>query len=219
MTAKLSERRKGAFLAALALCGNQTVAAERVCVSRSWVCQMRRRDSGFDEACREAIREARDGLAAHPERRPPRGWGHLDGVELVVRGTGGSGGGRRVQIARARVRQITPRVEQRLLQVVGATCNGDAACAAVGVSKSAVSAHRKRWPGFEAKWRRAVRGAYQRLEGGLLENAHNLFSPTDLPPDLPMPPMTFAQVIHLLGMHRHDVHGTGRAPGRRRRRG
>ena len=215
MTAKMCDKRKAAFLRALGACGNQAVAAEKACVSRSWVCLQRRRDAAFDAECRAAIERAQEGLAGHGERRPPRGWGHLDGVELVVKGTGGTGGGRRVQIARARVRQITPRVEQRLLQVLGATCNGDAACAEVGVSTSAVWAHRKRWPAFEAKWQSAIEDAYVRLEFGLIENAENLFSPTEFPPELPMPPMTCAQVIHILHMHKHQVLGIGKAPGRK----
>ena len=52
----------------------------------------------------EATAAAKARLGAHPERRPPSGWGFPDGEELLVKGTGGSGGGKRVQIARARRR-------------------------------------------------------------------------------------------------------------------
>ena len=65
-----------------------------------------------------------EGGAARGERgEPPSGWGFLDGEELVVQGTGGSGGGKRIQIARARPRQWTPRIEDRFLATVAATCN------------------------------------------------------------------------------------------------
>ena len=39
--------------------------------------------------------------------------------QLVVRGTGGTGGGKRVQIARARLKQWSPRVEERFLNAGG----------------------------------------------------------------------------------------------------
>ena len=55
-----------------------------------------------------------------------------------MRGTGGAppagagqARGRRVQIARARVKQWTPRVEDRFLATLAATCNVKAACAEV----------------------------------------------------------------------------------------
>ncbi|HEX8365441.1 MAG TPA: hypothetical protein VF603_09180 [Allosphingosinicella sp.] len=208
----MTARRRDAFLKALRETGNQTLAAERACVSRGWVLKERKANPAFDADCRAAIEEAKAGLRDAGSNAPPAGWGHLDGVELVVRGSGGPGG-RRIQIARARARQITPRVEQRLLQVLGATCNGDAACRAAGVSKSAVWNHRRRWPGFDAKWRMTVVQAHERLECGLLRNAQNLFSATEAPPDLPMPPMTFAQVVHLLHMHKHEALGLGKAPG------
>jgi len=106
MSAKISAARKAAFLKALAERGNFTLSAEKAKVSRSWVLLHRKADAAFDAACREAVAAAKARLGAHPERRPPSGWGHLDGVELVVRGTNG----RRVQIARARLHQWTPRV-------------------------------------------------------------------------------------------------------------
>ena len=218
MYRKMSERRRGAFLKALAESGNVTLAAERAKVSRSWVLKQRKGEAGFDAECAAAIAGARasfDRLRTSEEgsARPASGWGFLDGAELVVRGTNG----RRLQIARARERQITPRVERRLLQVLAATCNGNAACAEAGVSKSAAWNHRRRWPGFERKWQEAVTVGWLRLKSGLTANAINLFSGDDEPPELPMPPMTFAQALHLLHMHKYDVFGTGKAPGRRRR--
>ena len=211
----MSQRRRAAFLEALAETGNQTLAAERACVSRGWVLKERRANPAFDSACRSAIEAAKARLGEAGSNAPPTGWGHLDGAELVVRGTGGLGGGRRVQIARARPHQITPRVEQRLLQVLQATCNGEAACRAAGVSKSAVWNHRKRWRGFAEKWDRTVVEAYDRLEWGLIQNFTNIFSEEGPPPELPMPPVTFEQALHLLHMHKHQVHGLGKAPGRK----
>jgi hypothetical protein len=213
MTAKTSERRKAAFLKALAETGNQTLSAERAKVSRSWVLKHRKEQPEFDAACRAAIAAAVERLGAHGEKRPPRGWGHLDGEELVVKGTGGGKLGKRVQIARARMNQITVRVERRFLAVLAATCNVRAAYTAAGVSKGAIYTHRKRWPAFARKWDESVVEAYDLLEAGLLEHGENLFSPAERPPQVPMTGMTVQHAIHLLHMHKQEVRGVGRRPG------
>ena len=152
MSAKTSAARRAAFFEALRATGNQTLAAERAKVSRSWVQLQRSSGPAFKDAVRAAVAEARASLSqrsatsaehgAQSGRQPPSGWGHLDGEELVVKGTGGSSlgsaqggpGGRRVQIARARLRQWTPRIEARFLTALMATCNVKAACIEVGMS-------------------------------------------------------------------------------------
>lgn len=154
-------------------------------------------------------------------RKPTAGWGHLDGEELVVKGTGGSGVGKRVQIARARLRQWTPRVEARFLEALAATCNVKAACAEVGMIAAGAYAHRRRWPRFMALWKEAIAEGYVRLEAALLDNACNLFSVSELPPETTLRGMDVTQAIRLLHMHKKEVRGLGRrracAGGRRRR--
>jgi len=231
MSRKFSEARRAAFIKAVRETGNQTLAAERAKVSRSWVQLHRSTDPAFDEAVRAAIKEAKGSLCWAPDQvrgargsnRPPRGWGHLDGEELVVKGTGGSAlaaapggpGGRRVQIARARLRQWTPRVEQRFLAALMATCNVKAACAEVRMSAAGAYAHRKRWPRFAALWDAAIAEGYARIEVALQQNALNLFSPDELPPETMLRGMDVKQAIHLLHMHKHGVLGHGKAPGQR----
>jgi hypothetical protein len=185
MSAKTSPQRRAAFFAALRATGNQTIAAERAKVSRSWVQLHRSTDPAFDGDVRAAIEEAKASLRLGPgsspghsranrpasgwdgTRRPPSGWGHLDGEELVVKGTNG----RRAQIARARLKQWTPRIEDRFLAVVAATCNVKAACAEVGMTVSSAYAHRKRWPGFARRWDEAVWEGTQNLEDELMTSA------------------------------------------------
>ena len=209
MTAKFGEARRRAFLAALRETGNQTLAAERAKVSRSWVSLHRSSDPVFRRASDAAIAEAKARLGAHPERQPPSGWGFLDGAELVVKGTNG----RRVQIARSRLRQWTPRVEERFLETLAATCNVKAACAEVGLTAASAYNHRKRWQGFAERWDEAVEIGYSRLEAGLIEHACNLFSGEGPPVLAPLPTMTVAEALQLLHMHKHRVHGLGKAPG------
>ena len=252
MSAKFGPRRKAAFLKDLAFCGNQTLAAERVAVSRSWVGLQRATDAAFDAAVRGAIAVAKERLRARSldtlgtnggdetgpplappasgrgkdarppswgrgSSRPPAGWGFLDGAELVVRGSGGSGGGRRVQIGRARAHQWTARVEARFLAALAATCNVKAACAEVGMHAPSAYAHRKRWRAFAAAWDAAIDEGYARIEIALLERGCNLFSdPEEIGPidDQPIAAMTVAEAIHLLHMHKHQVHALGKPPGK-----
>ena len=222
MSRKTSPARRAAFLKALRETGNQTLAAERAKVSRSWVQLHRSTNPAFDADCRAAIAAAKahfDKLSANGEgtRKPPSGWGHLDGEELVVKGSGGSGGGRRIQIARARLKQWTPRIEDRFLQVLGATCNVKAACAEVGLTQASAYLHRERWPAFARRWEAAVQEGYARIEAALMANGENLFSTPDLPPEAPMPPMSVEQAIHILHMHKNEAREIGGRPGRWRR--
>ena len=234
MVAKFGQARREAFFAALRATGNQTLAAERAKVSRSWVQLHRGTDAEFRRAVDEAIAEAIAALHSTRDEpdcgRPPSGWAFLDGEELVVRGTGGSAfrqaqgdpstgsgraGGKRVQIARARLRQWTPRVEERFLEALAATCNVKAACAEVGLTAASAYNHRKRWPRFAERWDGAIDTGFARLEAGLLEHACNLFSGEGPPVLAPLPTMTAAEALQLLHMHKHGVRGIGKAPGKR----
>jgi hypothetical protein len=156
------------------------------------------------------IASARERLRQAEGNRPPEGWGHLDGVELVVRGTKG----RRVQIARARAGQWTAASEDRFLQVFAATCNAKAAYLAAGKSKGSAYTHRKRWPAFARRWEEAEGMAAIRLEWALIRHAGNPFSSIGLPPPLPVPPMSADEIMHNLSMHQYRTHGLGKAPGR-----
>lgn len=228
MSAKMSAARRAAFLKALSESGNITVSAERAKVSRSWVQLHRSTDPEFDSACRASLDFARTKLldCARDERgsnRPPSGWGFAGGEELVVRGTGGGrpstrsgqGSGRRVQIARARLKQWTPRVEQRFLAMLLATANVTASCKAVGMTPASAFGHRARWPRFAELWDSAVTEASHRIEMETVMGGVNYFSGDDLPDDVPVVPMTAAQAIHILHMTKHKARGIGKAPGKR----
>lgn len=214
MSHKMSAARRAAFLQAVRETGNQSLAAERAKVSRSWVQLHRSTDPEFDAEVRAALAEAKESLSWAPDRvrgargsnGPPRGWGHLDGEELVVKGTGGAGGGKRVQIARARLKQWTPRVEDRFLAVLAATCNVKAACAEVGMTAASAYAHRQRWPAFAARWDAAIAMGYERLDEGLTAGALALLDPElpELfePPVAPVvAPMSVDDAIRLVRLH------------------
>ena len=208
MHRKMGAARRGAFLRALEATGNVTLAAERAGVSRSWVMKARRAEPDFEAACAAAVAQAAARLGAEEGNRPPAGWGFLDGAELVVRGSNR----RRVQIARARAGQWSARTEDRFLAALAATCNVKAACAAAGKGFASAYAHRKRWPDFARRWDEAEAEGDARIEAALVARGSNPFS-SDEPPEMELPPMTVEQAIHLLHMHKHKVHGIGKAPG------
>ena len=213
MTAKFGEARRRAFLAALAASGNQTLAAEKAKVSRSWVQKNRTRDSAFRAAMERAIAEARVRVGRADGREPPRGWRFLAGEELVCKGTNG----RRVQIARARLKQWTPRVEERFLAALSATCNVKAACAEVEMTAVGAYAHRKRWPAFARRWDEAVELGYMQIEAALIETGCNLLSGEMPAEPSPLRGMTTDHAIHLLHMQKHATRGIGKRPGLRAR--
>ena len=207
MSHKTSTARRAAFFAALAETGNQTIAAERARVSRSWVHLHQSTDPAFRAQLDVAIATAKERLRSGAAGvKPMAKWREQAGEELVVRGTNG----RRTQIARARLKQWTPRVEARFLAALASCCNVAAACRAVGLSPAAAYYHYHRWPDFEMRWRAALEEGYLRLEMALIETAGRAFEAVDYPPDVPIEPMSFDQAITLLKVHEERVHRTGK---------
>jgi len=223
MSAKTSPQRRAAFFRALFETGNQTLAAERARVSRSWVQLHRSTDPGFDEAVRDAIAEAKVALsqrsassAEHDgSSKPPRKWAWQNGEELVVRGSRG----RRVQVARARLHQWTPRVEGRFLACLEQVCNLRLALREVGFTAASLHEHRRRWPAFDAACEVALARGFERLDTGLAHAACRLFSPDAYPlPEAPVVgPMNASAAISLMRLHEKRRAGRGRRirlPGR-----
>lgn len=210
VSAKTSKARRAAFLKALSETGNQALSAERAKVSRSWVCLKRSTDPEFDAACREAIQTAKESFDWAPasageqggSRKPPKGWAFHAGEELVVSGTNGV----RMQIRRAKLRQWTPRVEERFLSALSASCNVKASLAAVGMSHGSAYAHRKRFPAFARAWDEAVAIGMTKLEAALVENIDYAFDPEAPPPELEVREVTIMDLIRTLRMYqRRDM--------------
>ena len=206
MTAKTSTTRTNAFFKALSDTGNQTISAERACVSRSWVSLHRSTDPAFRARMEACISEARARLSGAGgvacARVVGAKWGVIDGEELVLRGSNG----RRAQVSRARVGQFTPRLEARFLSVLRRTCNVKMACVAVGVSAAAAYKHRERWTEFERAWEAAIEEGCFALEMALLENGIRALDPDAEglaeEPALPMLPISADDAIRILGMRR-----------------
>ena len=211
-------------MAAVAETGNRTLAAERAKVSQSWVTLHRATDPAFRAELDAAVASAKaslgklgtgGGTAGSGASRmlPAPGWRSAGGEELVVR----AGNGRRTQIARARLKQWTPRVEARFLAALAGCCNVKAACAAVGLTQASAYNHRKRWAGFGQRWDEALAIGYERVEGAMLAAAHAMFDPAAeecaVEPDLPVAGMTVDAAMQVLWLHQRQVRGSGKAPG------
>jgi hypothetical protein len=210
MVAKTSPARRAAFLRALAASGNRALAAERAKVSRSWVTLHRATDPAFRAAMDAAVAAATARLAQAPGVGPSGKWRAQAGEELAVRG----GNGRWTQVARARPRQWTPRVEARFLGALAANCNVKLACAEAGLSPQSAYEHRKRWPAFAERWDAAVEEGHDRLATALAASAGAMLGDADMVPEPAMGPVTVGDAIRLLGLHRRRATGFGRAPGR-----
>jgi hypothetical protein len=209
MSRKFSEARRAAFLRALAETGNQTLAAERAKVSRSWVQLQRSTDPAFRAAVEAAVAEAKVALsqrsassAEHDgSSKPPRKWASQHGEELVVRGSRG----RRVQVARARLHQWTPRVEARFLGLLAACCNLRLALREVGFTAASLHEHRRRWPDFDARCEEALDVGYRRLDDGVVTAGLVGLNPRlaedfELSPPM-VAPMSADDAIRLLRLH------------------
>ena len=225
MSHKTSPQRRAAFFKALRETGNQTLACERARVSRAWVQLQRSTDPAFKAEVEAGVAAARASLlAARPGGRmkPGRKWREQEGEELVVRGSRG----RRVQVARARLRQWTPRVERRFLRVLEQCCNLRLALRSVGLSTTSLHEHRKRWPAFDDACEDALAEGYERIDGGLVAGAIRLLDPEVADPADPpaIAPMNVDQAISLVRIHERrrweaarGVGPGGRVRGRRQR--
>lgn len=211
MSAKTSKARTEAFFTALSETGNQTIAAERARVSRSWVSLHRAADPAFKARMATCIAEARVRLSSAQDVKPDRKWANIDGERLVVRGSGGRGAGRRVQVSRARLKQWTAAEEARFLAMLSATCNVRLACEEVGLSIASAYGHRNRWAEFAKRWDDALEAGYATLQGAMLERAMISLDPhgfdylDDWQPALPIKPMTPEQCLALLHMNKNSA--------------
>jgi len=211
MSHKTTPARRAAFFAALRETGNQTIAAERARVSRSWVQLQRSIDPRFKAEVAAAVAEAKARLSGAASGKPPAKWAAQEGEELVLRG----GRGKRVQIARARLRQWTPRLEDRFIRALSATCNVKLACRAAGLSAPSAYKHRERWPAFAARWDAAIPAGWTNVDSALVTGAIALFDPRVDPPEA-LGRMSVDEAIRIVGLHQRRARGIGKWPGVRR---
>jgi hypothetical protein len=202
MSAKMSGKRRNAFLKAFAQSGNLMLSAARAGMSKSWVIKKRLADPDFALACRAARAAAGERLGADGCNRPPRGWGQSGGRDLAVR----RAGRRPAQVARTFEGRWTPRAEARFLGALTRSNNLEIACDEAGMTLSSYEAHHRRWPDFRRRVKEARAFGSERLEGARRAEAER---PLDLDEARleAIPPPTIAEAIALAWRHRRGGSG------------
>lgn len=119
------------------------------------------------------------------------------------------------QVVRQTGSRWTDESERIFLDELGATCNVERAARAAGFCNATAYRRRATDPGFAELWRVALAQGFDRLEMLLIQRATELLEGRLPNPDHPIPPMTVAEVIRILQVHRASVRDTGeRRPGR-----
>ncbi len=202
----MEAKRREDFLAELARAGNIGLAAERAKVSRSWALRRRRDDPAFREQTETAVRAAHERLSGAKSSGPTGRWRTQDGNELVIQ----HGGGRFVQVRRARRKQWTPRTEARFLRALAATCNVRAAVREAETTFASAYRHRARWPDFARRWDAALEEGYDRLSTLIVANAGRMLGDDDMVPEVELADMTTDKAIAALHLYRKQIHGQGK---------
>lgn len=122
--------------------------------------------------------------------------------EVIVIGKSG-----RPQRVSSGSRFWSDKAEQIFLDHLAATCNVRASADAAGFSNVAVYRRRRKWPGFAERWNAALAQGYARLEAVMLANAADTMEGRPPDPDAPVPPMSVADALNLLRLHRAAVKG------------
>ncbi|WP_444857355.1 hypothetical protein [Sphingosinicella sp.] len=134
------------------------------------------------------------------------------------------------QLIRSAGARWTDEAEGVFLDRLAASCNVSYAAACAGFSTVTAYRRRRRDPGFAERWQAALAQGYARLEAGLLRAACATFAADERPdeegedalfvpdPEIPFLPMSVAEAIAILKLHRASVDGApARYPGWRGR--
>ena len=117
---------------------------------------------------------------------------------------------RQTKLIRTAGRRWSARAEAAFLETLAASANVTAAAEAAGFSTTAIYRRRLNDARFAARWAEAMEVGYTRLECLAIEAGAAALGGTPLGVGGPLPPMTAADVLNLLRLHRAGVRG-GRA--------
>ena len=196
-----------AFLKHLARTGNARQAAIAIGVRDSTLINRRKRHPAFalawDRTLAAVDARLRDTGGARPAKGAGRAGRAAPGETMIVLRKSG-----RLQVCRARADAVTRAAEQRFLLALSATANVSLSAAAAGASPAAFRKRQKANRAFAREMQAALAEGYERLEGALLESwmpatgDDAAWRGNDTPA---LPPMTPAQALQLMAMHRKQV--------------
>ena len=111
------------------------------------------------------------------------------------------------KLIRTRGKRWSLAAEENFLAHLAASANITASAEVAGFSTTAIYKRRLREPGFAARWAEAMDVGYTRLECLALEAGAATLAGTPLDSGRPLPPMTAADVLNLLKLHRAQAKG------------
>ena len=114
---------------------------------------------------------------------------------------------RQTKLIRTRGKRWSDAAEERFLTKLAASANISAAAEEAGFSTTAIYKRRLRDPHFAARWAQALEVGYTRLECLAIEAGAATLSGAPLETGGALPPMTAADVLNLLRLHRAAVKG------------
>lgn len=151
-----------------------------------------------------AFRERWAALAA----RPP-----LELGPTVVRPHRVGIGGKPARPMRLRAcKPWTPQIESDFLDMLASTCNVRLSAQSVGFHTHGIYRRRREHPDFERRWDAALAQGYARLEIELVRAAAESVEGVEFQERM-IGPVSAADAIRLLQLHRAQVTGQGRRPG------
>ena len=121
----------------------------------------------------------------------------------AVRRTGKDG----PQVIETTGKRWSDEAEKRFLDHLAASCNVTTSAAATGFSTAAIYKRRRDDPGFADRWQAALEQGYARIEMALVRSAADTMEGFAPDPSMPLPAMTVAEAIAVLGQHRRAVMG------------
>ncbi len=202
-----------AFLRALAVTANVTLAADRVGIDKTTAYHSRKASPLFARLWDQALA---DGRAAIASGQVPEDAASVTRRPLSIRA---SCSGKTCIMATGEGRWNED-VEARFFEYLAATANVKAAARAIGMSTTALYRRRRQWPAFDALWEETVRLAVNRLNMQLVEAASNMLDP----PHVPVPglaPVSVDQAIRIVQLNKDRTRQNGdlkRHDWRRKRR-
>ena len=107
-------------------------------------------------------------------------------------------------------KQWSDEAEEEFLDCLAASCNVSWSAGQAGVAHTTVYRHRRLRAEFASRWQAALEQGYARLEMGLIEAANDSLAGVKFDEKRPIPPMTYDQIIRILGAHAASVKGGDR---------
>lgn len=191
-----------AFLRALAVTANVTLAAHRVGIDKTTAYQSRNASPLFARLWDQALADGRAAIAG--------GCVPADAADIMRRPLSirSSKSGNTCIMATGEGRWNED-VEARFFEHLAATGNVKGSARAIGMSTVALYKRRKLWPAFDAQWEDVLRLAVNRLNMQLVTAASNMLDPSDMPVP-PLSPVSVDEAIRIVQLHSgsNNRHGT-----------